>query len=61
MLIANLFYQQTLLKLLEELSKLDLVFSQGVTSENSSFMCMSHYLNTCNSLGEKIADWHKTR
>ena len=60
-LSANLFYQQTLLKLLEELSKLDLVFSQGVTSENSSYYVYEYYLNTCNSLGEKIADWHKNK
>lgn len=60
-LSANLFYQQTLLRLLEELSKLDLVFSQGVTSEDSSYYVYEYYLNTCNSLGEKIADWHKNK
>ncbi|MCB2853803.1 hypothetical protein JXX00_00545 [Streptococcus suis] len=56
-LSTNLFYQQTLLRLLAELSKLDLVFSQGVASEDSSY----YYLNNCNSLGEKIANWHKDK
>ncbi|MCQ8786367.1 hypothetical protein U0N78_10405 [Streptococcus suis] len=60
-LSTNLFYQQTLLKLLEELSKLDLVFSQGVTSEDSSYYVYEYYLNNCNSLGEKIANWHKDK
>ncbi|HEM4051168.1 TPA: hypothetical protein U1W10_001170 [Streptococcus suis] len=60
-LSANLFYQQTLLRLIEELSKLDLVFSQGVTSEDSSYYVYEYYLNTCNSLGKKIADWHKDK
>ncbi|HFR3976297.1 TPA: hypothetical protein ACHVI3_000385 [Streptococcus suis] len=58
---VNLFYQQTLLRLIEELSKLDLVFSQGVTSEDSSYYVYEYYLNTCNSLGKKIADWHKDK
>ncbi|HFI0853421.1 TPA: hypothetical protein ACGOYQ_001224 [Streptococcus suis] len=60
-LSANLFYQQILLRLLEELSKLDLVFSQGVTSEDSSYYVYEYYLKTCNGLGEKIASWHKNK
>ncbi|MDG4515752.1 hypothetical protein [Streptococcus suis] len=60
-LSTNLFYQQTLLRLLEELSKLDLAFSQGVMSEDSSYYVYEYYLKTCNSLGEKIANWHKDK
>ena len=60
-LSTDLFYQQTLLRLLEELSKLDLAFSQGVTSEDSSYYVYEYYLNNCNSLGEKIANWHKDK
>ncbi|MCK3982138.1 hypothetical protein HCB90_04285 [Streptococcus suis] len=60
-LSTNLFYQQTLLRLLAELSKLDLVFSQGVASEDSSYYVYEYYLNNCNSLGEKIANWHKDK
>ncbi|HEL1775256.1 TPA: hypothetical protein U1667_001594, partial [Streptococcus suis] len=44
-----------------ELSKLDLVFSQGVASEDSSYYVYEYYLNNCNSLGEKIANWHKDK
>ncbi|MGU7819143.1 hypothetical protein ACS6YT_10130, partial [Streptococcus suis] len=60
-LSTDLFYQQTLLRLLAELSKLDLVFSQGVASEDSSYYVYEYYLNNCNSLGEKIANWHKDK
>lgn len=57
----DLFYQETLLKLLEELSRLDLVFSQGVVSEDSSYYVYDYYLNACNALGEKISLWHKEK
>ena len=60
-LSLNLFYQEILLNLLEELSKLDMFFSQGVVTEDSCYYVYDHYLNNCNRLGEKIANWHKNK
>ena len=60
-LSINLFYQETLLKLLEELSKLDMVFSQGAATEDSCYYVYDHYLNNCNRLGEKISNWHQNK
>lgn len=55
----DLFYQKTLLQLLAEVSKLELVFAQGVVSEDGGYYTYNYYLTSCNNQMQKLSTWHK--
>lgn len=57
----KLAYQAVLLKLLAEISRLELVFAKGQVSHNSIYSVYNHYLADCNRVSQQLSTWHKDK